>query len=455
MSFRRGSGVIWEKMNASRDLAEIYGAAIAAVDPYHAVLDAVKIAGDLLVVPGASCDLSKFDRILVVGAGKAAGRMAMAAEKLLAQRKVSGLVIVKEGHGSDLDVIGQVEASHPVPDERGEEGARRILEMVRDADDRTLILCLLSGGASALLVLPDEGLTLGDKQRATSLLLKSGASIDEMNAVRKHLSKVKGGRLAQAAFPAKIVTLVISDVIGDRLDVIASGPTVADESTFADALAVIEKYGLREEMPERVVDQLEKGAAGVLEETLKISPGNCGIVVANIGKALEAAGKKSRMLGYDTKLIGSILQGEARDAARFLSGVARERLAGLMPGKRHCLLCGGETTVTVMGEGKGGRNQELALAFAIAIEGMPGIAMLSAGTDGGDGPTDAAGAIVDGQTCIAARQFGLQPESYLENNDSYRFFSSLDALSGSTGHFKTGPTGTNVMDIQVMLLRKD
>jgi hydroxypyruvate reductase len=442
-----------------RILEEIFHAALAAVDPCQAVLDAARIEGHHLHVAGAAYDLAAYDHIVVAGAGKATARMALAIEELLGERISRGLVIVKQGHKAPLRNIEQVEASHPVPGEAGVEGTRRILEMLRAADDRTLAICLLSGGASALLVAPADGLTLGDKQHATALLLNAGASIAELNTVRKHLSAVKGGRLAQAAFPAQVLTLLLSDVIGDRLDVIASGPTAADASSFADAWAVIEKFGLQEHIPARVRDYLKRGLEGHEPETVK--PGApCfdraqNTIVAGIGQALAAAAEKARQLDLVTEIVGAELQGEARDAARLLARRAHAALAGMRAGERRCLLWGGETTVTVHGNGKGGRNQELALAFALEIEGVAGISMLSAGTDGSDGPTDAAGAMVDGETVARARRAGLDPLVYLENNDSYNFFRRLDELTGGHAHFKTGPTGTNVMDLQIVLCEKD
>lgn len=437
-------------------LVEIFNAALAAVDPYRAVLRRAKVVDGCLQVGANSYDLAAFDRIVVVGAGKATARMAQAVETLLGERILAGLIVVKDGHTLPLDIIEQVEAAHPVPNEAGQAGTQRILEMVRAADEKTLVVCLLSGGASALLVAPADGVTLQDKQQATSLLLKAGASINELNAVRKHLSAVKGGRLAQAAYPAQLVTLLLSDVIGDRLDVIASGPTAPDESTFADALSVIGKYGLKEKMPLRVVAYLESGASGQLPETMK-SGDRCfgktsNVIVGAISLALDVAQEKSRQLGIAAKIINEELQGEARTAARFLAQTARTTLAGLQAGERCCLLCGGETTVTVSGTGKGGRNQELALAFALEIEGLKGVTLLSAGTDGGDGPTDAAGALVDGQTVAQARGLGIDPANYLKNNDSYNFFRQYDARSGRQSHFITGPTGTNVMDMQLLLL---
>ena len=447
-----------DQIRQYKNLIEIFSTALAAVDPYRAVLRFAKIGNGRLRAGDAGFDLAAFGRIIVVGAGKATARMAQAVEALLGKRISAGLIVVKDGHRLPLTIIEQVEAAHPVPNEAGEAGTKRILEMAQAADAKTLVVCLLSGGGSALLVAPAEGMTLRDKQQATALLLQAGASIDELNAVRKHLSAVKGGRLAQAAYPAQVVTLLLSDVIGDRLDVIASGPTAPDGSTFDDALAVIAKYGLREKMPARVMAHLEKGAGGQVPETVKDGD-RCldkirNLIVGALSLALGAAQEKSRQLGLATKIIGAELQGEARAAARFLAQTARAARAGLRAGERCCLLCGGETTVTVRGTGKGGRNQELALAFALEIERLEGVSLLSAGTDGGDGPTDAAGAIVDGNTIVLARSLGLDPARYLDDNDSYSFFRQLDALSGGQTHFITGPTGTNVMDMQVLLLEK-
>lgn len=439
-------------------LTQIFKAALAAADPCHAVLKAVKLEDGRLHVASTAYDLAAYDRIVVVGAGKATARMALAIEELLGRRISKGLVIVKQGHKAPLRVIEQVEASHPLPDENGMEGTRRMMNMLHAADDRTLAICLFSGGASALLVAPADGLTLRDKQQVTGLLLNAGASIDELNAVRKHLSVVKGGRVAQAAFPAQVVTLLLSDVIGDRLDVIASGPTVSDGSTFADAWAVIEKYGLQEKIPVRTREYLLRGMAGQEAETVKRGD-PCferthNTIVCGIGIALAAAAEKARQLGFEAEIASAELQGEARAAAHQLAQCAGAKLAGMQAGERCCLLYGGETTVTVRGSGKGGRNQELALAFALEAEGVAGVSLLSAGTDGTDGPTDAAGAMVDGETAAWARRLGLDPAAYLENNDSYNFFHRLDELTGGHSHIKTGPTGTNVMDMQIVLCER-
>lgn len=440
------------------NMTGIFNAALIAVDPCNAVHNTVRVEENFLHVADTRYDLAQFNRIMVIGAGKATARMAQAIEKLLGERISSGLIIVKEGHTARLKIIEQVAASHPVPNAAGLEGAQRILKMAQAADEKTLVICLLSGGASALLASPVNGVTLQDKQEATALLLNAGAAIGELNAVRKHLSAVKGGRLAQAVYPAQMVVLILSDVIGDRLDVIASGPTAADESSFADAWSVILKYALQERIPARVSQYLQRGMAGQGAETVK-NGDPClattrNTIVGGISLALDAAAEKAQQLGFAAEIITAKLQGEARDAARIMAQSTRARLPTLQAGDRLCLLCGGETTVTVRGPGKGGRNQELALAFALEIEGLEGISLLSAGTDGGDGPTNAAGAIVDGNTATRARNFGLDPAQYLNDNDSYSFFRQFDTLSGEQTHLITGPTGTNVMDIQIMLLEK-
>ncbi len=440
----------------SHILMDIFRAALAAVEPSHAVQRALRVEKNRLHAGGGEYSLDGFSRVLVVGAGKAAAGMAMAVEEILGDRISGGVIVVKDGHSGPLRAISQVEASHPVPDERGVEGTRKVLQFVRSAGGDTLVLCLLSGGGSALLVAPERGITLADKRETTDLLLRAGASINELNAVRKHLSSVKGGRLAETAAPATVLTLILSDVIGDRLDVIASGPTAPDSTTFGNALAVIERYGLEHKIPKQVREHLEQGVQGAIPETVKAGD-PClsktrNVVIGGNGQALAAAREKAKKLGLEAEIITAALQGEARDAAVRLARTARETKARLKPGERRCLLAGGETTVTVRGTGKGGRNQELALAFALEIAGTEGITLLSAGTDGTDGPTDAAGALVDGMTVPKARERGLEPSGFLENNDSYAFFHAFDERRGETIHVKTGPTGTNVMDLQIILV---
>jgi glycerate-2-kinase len=383
--------------------------------------------------------------------------MAQAAESILGDRIDRGVIIVKYGHGRPLHKIIEREADHPLPDDAGMKATSEIREMLKDAGGDTLVLCLFSGGASSLLVAPVEGMSLSEKRETTDAILKAGAGISELNTVRKHLSAVKGGRLAETAFPASILTLILSDVIGDRLDVIASGPTVPDSTSFRDALGVIHKYSLERKIPASSLSLLHLGVAGILPETPKAGAAFFekvrNIIIGNLRQSLEAAEMRARNLGYEPEIITYELQGEAKKAACFLATRALTVRSSMGPGDRpRCLLAGGETTVTVKGRGRGGRNQELALAFAMEIAGVPGVSMLSAGTDGSDGPTDAAGAVVDGRTIAQARTTGLDPAALLDDNDSYSFFSRLDALTGDNHHLKIGPTGTNVTDLQIILV---
>jgi len=439
-------------------LLEIFMAGVRAADPRVAVSRHMRVEGGSLYLHGEKIDLSRFKKVVVVGAGKGASPMAKAAEESLGDRIDEGVVVVKYGHATErLSKIAQVEASHPLPDESGVRGTGRIIELLKGADSSTLVVCLLSGGASSLLVAPVDGVSLEDKRRTTAELLACGASIGEVNAVRKHLSRVKGGRLAELASPATVLTFIMSDVIGDRLDVIASGPTVPDGSTFAEAIEVVERYAISGRLPESVAAVLKAGAEGKLNETPKASEPFFkyvrSVVVGSLGASVAAAKDAASVMGFEAEIATSELQGEAREAARLLASSALEArdLIG-DGGKPRCFISGGETTVTIKGGGKGGRNQELALAFAIEIEGKEGITMLSAGTDGTDGPTDAAGAVVDGATVTEARRLGIDPADYLERNDSYAFFERLDAASASKSHIKTGPTGTNVMDIQITVV---
>ncbi len=439
------------------EILQIFHAAIAAVDPWQTVSAGLALERKRLLAGERIYPLDDFNRVLVAGAGKAAGGMGRAVEAVLGDRISAGMLIMPKGASAALQRIDPALAAHPLPDETGQSASLKILELLNGADEKTLILFLVSGGASALLAAPAAGVTLADKKTVTSQLLDSGAAVDELNAVRKHLSAVKGGRLAAAAFPAALLTLAISDVIGDRPDVIGSGPTVADRSTFADAWDVIIKYRLQDKISARVKRFLERGLAGQEKETVKPDDPRLArsayLIVGGIGQALEAARKKVRRMGFACEIVTAALQGEAREAARILAAKALQIQAGLQPGEKCCLLYGGETTVIVKGSGRGGRNQELALAFALEIAGSEDIEMLSAGSDGVDGPTDAAGAVVDGMTVTAAARLGLDAAAYLENNDSYTFFNELDLRGGGKSHLKTGPTGTNVMDLQVILLR--
>lgn len=430
----------------ARDLAiEIFRAALRSVDPRALVGTYAE---------GIHAALREGDsrRLLVAGFGKAAVPMAEALEDRLNDCIGRGIVITKHGHskGSVLKRIEVVEAGHPVPDDSGLEGTERIIDLLRGSDDKTLVVCLISGGGSALLVSPCEGVSLSEKRKMTESLLRAGADIYEMNTVRKHISRVKGGRLAQFAFPGRVISLILSDVMGDRLDVIASGPTAPDGSTYHDALQVLKKYGLEKKAPPAITALLRRGVDGVVPETPRegdpVFQRVENVIIGNIGKALEAARQRAAGLGLDATVLSPAVTGEARDAGRRLAAAAAG--AGKPEKKKAplCLISGGETTVTVRGAGMGGRNTELALAFAVASRGKDGITFLSAGTDGTDGPTDAAGAIVDGRTMKKAEELGLDPEAYLDNNDSYAFFSRTGDL------LITGPTGTNVMDIQIAVV---
>jgi hydroxypyruvate reductase len=419
----------------------------------RAILDAAIAAGDARRLTREALqrlDLARFRRVVVVGGGKASGTMALAVEEVLGDRVSAGLVAVKEATTGAPRRIRVVEAGHPLPDERGRAAAEEIRRLAATAGADGLVLGLVSGGGSALLPAPVAGVTLAEKQAVTRLLLDAGATINELNAVRKHLSALKGGQLARAAAPAPVVALLLSDVLGDPLDVIASGPTAPDPTTFADALAVLGGFALRDRIPVSVRHHLEAGAAGVVAETPK--PGdplfarvtNC--VIGNSGLVTEAALREASRLGFPPLLLTGQLQGEAREVARVFAAILAESARSGRPvGRPACLLATGETTVTVRGPGKGGRCQEFALALAPALAALPGIVVLAAGTDGSDGPTDAAGALVDWTTLERARVRGLDPRGALAANDAYRFFAGLGDL------VVTGPTGTNLLDLYVAL----
>ncbi|MDI7277651.1 MAG: glycerate kinase, partial [Anaerolineae bacterium] len=405
----------------------------------------------VLRVDGESYDLRRFRRIYVVGAGKASAPMAEALEELLGERLTGGVVNVRDGYARPLARIRLKEAGHPVPDERGLAGTREMLALLQDAGEEDLVIAVISGGGSALLVAPVEGVTLADLQRLTGLLLRSGATIGEMNAVRKHLSLVKGGQLARAAAPAPLIALILSDVVGSPLDVIASGPAAPDESTFADAWAVLERYRLLQEAPPAAVAYLRRGLDGLVPETPK--PGDPAlarvrnVIVASNRLATLAGLARADELGMHTLLLSTYVEGEAREVGRVLAGVAREvALHGQPVPRPACIVAGGETTVTVRGPGLGGRNQELALGAALGLAGLERALVASLASDGSDGPTDAAGAIADGTTLARAAALGLDPHASLAANDSYRFFSALGDL------LVTGPTHTNVNDLVLVMV---
>ena len=438
-------------MTLRKQAVAVFRAGLEAADPVAAVLRFLRVKQGRLLAGRRRYPLDAFDNVWVVGAGKAGAAMAQAVERVLGARIRGGLVNVKDGHLARLRRIELNECGHPVPDGRGVRGAERIADIVRGAGKRDLIVCVISGGASALLPMPAAPVTLEEKRATTSLLLACGANIHEINAVRKHISRIKGGQLARLAYPAQVLALLVSDVVGDDLDVIGSGPTAPDASTFAGAQAILDKYGLRERIPAAVRERIERGVRGEIAETPK--PGDpafertTNLIVGSNRLAVDAAARKARELGLRPVVLSTVIEGEAREVARMHAAIAREVRATGRPLKPPlCLISGGETTVTLRGNGLGGRNQEFVLAAVIDLAGSNEVVVLSGGTDGTDGPTDAAGAIADGATLERAGRLGLDARQFLAENDSYRFFDALGDL------LKTGPTGTNVMDLRLVLV---
>ncbi len=427
-------------------------AALAAADPRAAVHRHVRLQGERLDVSGKSYDLGAVDGIWVVGAGKAAPAMAKALQDLLRDRLSGGILIVPYGQGSinlGLAPVEVVEAGHPIPDEAGAAGSERLAGLLASSGERDLVLAVLSGGASALTTLPAPGLALPDLQLTTDLLLRSGATIAELNCVRKHLARLKGGDLVRQAASAQVVGLILSDVVGDSVDVIASGPTAPDSTSFADTWAIFERYALVQDLPAAVRERVKAGMLGDVPDTPK--PGNPlfqrvqNVIVGSNGRAAEAAVEAARQQGMNALLLSTFVEGEARQVGRVAAALAREIACHDRPVSRPaCLIWGGETTVTVRGLGRGGRNQELALAAALAMQGLPGLMLVALATDGIDGPTDAAGAVATGETVERARALGFDASECLYANDSYPFFAVLDDL------IRTGPTGTNVSDLMFL-----
>ena len=440
-----------ELLEKRRDAIEIFQAGLQAVAPGEAIKKFCQLEGETLNVDGSNYNLSLFKDIFVLGVGKAGASMAKAVEEILGERITTGLITVKYGHLEELEKIKIQEAGHPVPDQNGYVGAQAIYDLASSADEETLVICLFSGGGSALMPLPVDGVTLEDKQNTTKVLLACGADIHEINTVRKHLSVIKGGGLARAVYPATLVTLILSDVVGDDLDSIASGPCVPDSKTFQDCNAIFAKYAIEHEIPVAVLQYIESGIAGTAPETPKVGQEffekTQNVIVASNFNALLKAKEKADELGYNSCLLSSMIEGETSDVAVNHVAIGAEiELHGYPVKKPACLLSGGETTVTIKGKGKGGRNQEFVLAAALRMTEMENSVILSAGTDGSDGPTDAAGAIADNTTLERAALKGLDPLEYLKNNDSYHFFEELDDL------YKTGPTNTNVMDLRILLV---
>ncbi len=417
-----------------KDAAAILKAALRAADPSAAVEAALRHRRDL----------GQYSRIFVVGAGKAGGTMARAAEKVLGKRIAGGIINVKDGDTAKTKRLELIPCGHPVPDERGASGAAKIAALCQSAQKDDLVLCLISGGASALMPAPAEGITLPEKQETTRLLLACGATIHELNAVRKHISSLKGGQLARLAAPARVVSLILSDVVGDDLDVIGSGPTAPDSSTFASALAVLDKFQLRDKVPASVRTRLEAASAETPKAGDPLFRHVENRIVGSNQKSLEAAFVAAKEKGYRSLILASTIEGETRDVARLHAAIARQIREHGQPLKAPaCIISGGETTVTIRGDGKGGRNQEFALAAAIDIAGLKNVLVLSAGTDGTDGPTDAAGARADGNSLSRSQ---LDAKQALNQNSSYSWFEPLGDL------IITGSTGTNVMDLHLVMV---
>jgi len=428
---------------------EIWESALDAASPSTCIHNALQVSGNVFSI--GDKEFTVDGKLVVIGVGKAAARMAQVIEELFGDRITGGLVVTKYGHGLPLSRVRLVEAGHPIPDEMGVRAVCETRELLRGLKPQDIVLCLISGGGSALWPAPAEGVTLEQKQEVTSLLLRAGSTIRELNAVRKHLSEVKGGQLARWAAPARVISLIMSDVIGDPLDFIASGPTAPDTTSFSDALVILHKYGVQEPA---VMTRLQDGAHGHIPDTPK--PGDIvfrnvdNVIIANNHLLVDAAAKRAEALGFKTMILGTEVEGESRDIAQFFAAIAREiGRSGKPIAPPACVLAAGETTVTVRGDGLGGRNQEMALAWAISMESRSSKAaccFASVATDGSDGPTSAAGGLVDPFTCSRAVAMGLFPQKYLRANDSSNFLKATGDL------IVTGPTQTNLMDLQILLV---
>jgi len=429
--------------------ARVMKAALDAVDPRAVVLDNLRITNSKFNINGEVYDLNRFKKVFLVGAGKAGQPMTDAVREVLGSNLFRGKVIVKEGYLADQvfsDQIELIEAGHPIPDQRGVNGAQKIIDLLRETTPNDLVICVFSGGGSALMVSPVPGVSLNDLQILTQELLASGATVNEINTLRKHLDRVKGGQIARYASPARVLSLILSDVVGDPLDVIASGPTVPDPTTYSDSLSLLDRNKIRTRTPGSIINHLTLGQRGEFEETPK--PGESifdrvnNIIVGSNRTAAQAALKQAQVEGFKSLILTNYLQGEAHQAGQILGSIIRQLAEHNQPLSRPaCIIVGGETTVTLHGDGHGGRNQELALGAVKEISGLEDIAFITLATDGGDGITDAAGAVVTGETLHTALSIDHDPESYLSRNDSYNFFNPLEDL------IKTGPTLTNVNDL--------
>jgi glycerate-2-kinase len=435
-----------------REIAEqIFLAGVDGVLPANLINREVSLIDNMLNIGNLCFPLDTIDDIYIIGAGKATAMMAIEVERILGERIKGGHIIVKYGYSCKLKYIDVTEAGHPVPDSNGLIATQEILKIAGKADSSDLVICLISGGGSSLLYDIPEGCSNADMIKINELLINSGACISEINAVRKHLSSVKGGQLARAVYPATLVNLILSDVPGDPLEVIASGPTVPDSTTFEQALTVLSEYGLTEVIPDKVFHLLLDGVKGLQPETPKsgdkIFDKTFNILIGTNRKALDASNNKALEYNINAVIIDDQLQGDVLSVAEYIVETAVRFKNDKDEVKPVCLLFGGETTVKMTGKGSGGRNQHFALLSALLLQSNPGITILSAGTDGTDGPTDAAGAVVDSATIHEAKLKNLDPETYLAGFDSYNFFKNAGGL------VITGPTMTNVMDIIVVIIK--
>jgi glycerate 2-kinase len=451
MKIKNADALIRRNKRRADGLA-IVEAGIGAVLPENIIHDSIRLDSNVLDIKGNMFDLSRYRHIYVAGGGKASGTMAMELEKILNGRITAGVVNDRYGVSVPTRVIKVNQAGHPLPTEDGVRGVEEMLRMLSGAGPDDLVIFLISGGGSALLPYPAKGISLEDMSKLTGLLLKSGARIAELNTVRKHISAIKGGQLLKHVDGATVVSLIVSDVVGDDIGFIASGPTAPDGTTFAEAIQILKKYGIYDKAPPGIVRHLEEGARGGIPETLR--PGDpvfkrvFNVIVASNLIALEAAAEKAFELCYRPLILGSCIIGESREVGLVLSGIAKACLKSGNPvGPPAAIISGGETTVTVRGKGKGGRNQELVLGFLQNY--TPGITIISVDTDGIDGSSDACGAIADGSTLERADKMGLSIADALNENASYDFFKALGDL------IYTGPTGTNVSDLRLMLVYRD
>jgi glycerate 2-kinase len=441
-------------MNLKQDMAAIQERALEAVNPRNAVARCMHWEEQGLKIDSTLWNLDEYERIIVIAVGKASVPMAEEVVKILGHTRMVGCVVTKHGHAlchALPEALTIIESGHPIPDAEGLKAARRITALLLNSTERDLVFLLLSGGGSALLPAPVPGLTLAQLQATTDALLRGGATIGELNAVRKHISTLKGGQLARLASPSPVVALILSDVVGDPVDVIASGPTAPDTTSYKTALNVLDRYHITGSVPSAVIRHLEAGAAQLVPETPK--PGDdifsrvTNVIVGSNKLAAQAAVQEAFVRGYNALLLSTYVEGEAREVGKIAAAIAKGIRHGTGPlTPPACVVWGGETTVTVRGEGKGGRNQELALSAAMAMEGLENVLLLALATDGTDGPTDSAGAIVNGQSATMARNRGWDLHAILSDNNSYPLLDDIGAL------LRLGPTGTNVNDLMVLMV---